>query len=157
MSFQREGEMGDFEDRLPYMFWASAQLGMQLMEPPDVAGWTADRSWIDSSRLTGRWQTMDGFSWNWQNVDNQVFVDLARRLAGDTNAPEVIAQAIVDHFVPRGLLSENAYETATDVLKWDIPQNYYDTGAWNLDWDSAPYQLLLLIQHVNRLPEFQMY
>ncbi len=157
MNFQREGDLGDFEDRLPYMFWASAQLGMQLMEPPDVAGWTADRSWIDSSRLTGRWQTLDGFAWNWQNVDNQAFVNLARALAGDTNAPEVIAQAIVDHFVPRGLLTENAYETATDVLKWDIPQNYYDTGAWNLDWDSAPYQLLLLIQHVNRLPEFQMY
>ncbi len=156
-SFQREGGFGDFENRLVWMFWASSQLGMQLMEPPDVAGWVGDRSWIDSSRLTGRWEVASGFLWNWYNTDEQHLVDLARRLTNNSNSPEVIAQAMVDHFVAGGLIGANAYETATDVLKWDIPQNYYDTGAWNLDWESARYQLLLLLFHLVRQPEFQLY
>ncbi|MEL6142641.1 MAG: DUF1800 domain-containing protein [Bacteroidota bacterium] len=157
MSMHREGGFGDFENRLEWMFWAAAQLGMQLMEPPDVAGWTGDRSWIDSSRLTNRWQTIDGFSWSYQNEDPDVLVRLARRLTNDSNDTEVIAQAMVDHFVMRGLVGDNAYETARDVLRWDIPITYYETGAWNLDWESAPYQLLLLVQHIARHPEFQLY
>lgn len=157
MTMQREGGFGDFESRLEWMFWASSQLGMQLAEPPDVAGWAGDRSWIDSSRLTGRWQVMDGFLWNWVQSDEEVLLRLARALTDNSNSPDIIAQAFIDHFSAKGLVGENAYETATDVLKWDIPQNYYDTGAWNLDWDSAGYQLIRLLQHIFRQPEFQLY
>lgn len=156
LSFQRETGFGDFENRLVWMFWASAQLGEQLAEPPSVAGWPGDRTWIDSSRLTGRWELMDGLTWTWgQNEPNRL-VDIAKELTEDSNSPEVIAQAIVDHFIPGGLTADNAYETATDILKWDIPQNYYDQGLWNLDWEQAPYQVFLLMQHIFRLPEFQL-
>lgn len=154
---KREGDLPEFENDLPWMFWASAQLGMQLMEPPDVAGWPGNRAWIDSSRLTGRWQLMDGLAWAWQSENNQAWIELVQSLAGNSNSPEVIARAMVDHFIGRGLLSETAYETAIEVLKWDIPQNYYDTGAWNLQWDSGPWQLVLLVRHLVRLPEFQLY
>ncbi|PHI18789.1 hypothetical protein CEQ90_16170 [Lewinellaceae bacterium SD302] len=156
LTFQRETGYGDFENRLEWMFWASAQLGEQLAEPPNVAGWTGDRSWIDSSRLTGRWEIMDGLTYTWAQAEQQLLVDLAKDLTDNSNSPEVITQAIVDHFVTTGLFGANAYETATDVLKWDIPQNYYDTGAWNLDWDQAPIQLFLLMQHIFRTPEFQL-
>lgn len=154
---QREGDMGDFENRLSRMFWASTLLGMQLMNPPDVAGWQGDRNWIDSSRLAGRWDMSGALMWGWYDANGEVLVDLARRLTGNSNSPEVITQVLADHFISGGLVGENAYETATDVLKWDIPQNYYDTGAWNLDWESARYQLVLLMNHFFRQPEFQLY
>lgn len=154
---QREGGFGDFENRLLWMFWASSQLGMHLMEPPDVAGWVGDRTWIDSSRLTGRWEVLSAFLWSWYNTDEYGLVELARRLTDNSNSPEVIAHALANHFLAGGLVGENAYETATDVLKWDIPQNYYDTGAWNLNWESARYQLILLMNHLFRQPEFQLY
>lgn len=156
MTFQRETGYGDFENRLVWMYWASAQLGQQLGEPPNVAGWPGDRTWIDSSRLTGRWEIMDGLTYTWATAEPQLLVDLAKALTDNSNSPEVITQAIVDHFLTNGLIGENAYETATDVLKWDIPQNYYDNGIWNLDWEQAPYQLILLMQHVFRTPEFQL-
>lgn len=156
LGFQRETGFGDFDGRLGWMFWASAQLGMQLGEPPSVAGWPANRTWIDSSRLTGRWQLMDGLGWNWIENEPDRLRELARDLTDNSNSPEVIAQAMVDHFTPNGLVGDNAYETATDVLKWDIPQNYYDTGAWNLDWEQARYQVFLLVRHLFRQPEFQL-
>ncbi|MEL7252396.1 MAG: DUF1800 domain-containing protein, partial [Bacteroidota bacterium] len=72
------------------------------------------------------------------------------------NDPALVTQAIVDYFIPNGLSTPEAYEAATDVFKWDVPQNYYDSGEWNLYWDTAPAQVGLLMQHISRLPEFQL-
>lgn len=156
LSFQRETGFGDFENRLNWMLWAAAQLGEQFADPPSVAGWPADRSWIDSSRLTGRWQAMDGLTYTWAQAEPDLLLNLAKDLTDNSNSPEVIVQAIVDHFITSGLTAENAYENATEIFKWEVPQNYYDAGTWNLDWEYAPYQILLLMQHIFRLPEFQL-
>ena len=56
-----------------------------------------------------------------------------------------------------GLNDLMAYERATDVFKWEVPQNYYDLEVWNLDWDTASAQVALLLQHIARLPEFQLH
>ena len=157
LMFHREGGFGEFEDQMNWMFWAAANMGMQLMEPPDVAGWPGDRSWINSTRLTGRWQTNDGFIWTYNGLAERVFADLALVLTGNSNSPEVIAQTFVDHFIPNGLPNQEDYDNATDVLKWDVPENYYTTGAWDLDWESADWQVLLLMRHLIRRPEFQLY
>lgn len=154
---KREGGLPAFENDLEQMFWASSQLGMQLMEPTDVAGWPGNRDWIDASRLTGRWQLMDGLVWEWQSENRRVWKELAQFLVGNSNSPEVIARALTDHFISRGLLSETAYETAIEVFKWDIPQNQYDTGEWSLNTFTVPWQLVLLMRHLTRLPEFQLY
>jgi hypothetical protein len=82
--------------------------------------------------------------------------DLAKELSNDSNDPEFITRVMVDHFVPKGLNTATDYDIATDILKWEVPQNYYDNGFWNLDWDSAPYQCLLLLVHICRMPEFHL-
>lgn len=156
VTFQRETGFGDFENRLVWMYWGAAQLGEQVAEPPSVAGWPADRTWINSSRLTGRWEIMDGLTYTWAVSEPTLLVDLAKELTDNSNSPEVITMALVDHFISNGLYGDIAYENATEVLKWDIPQNYYDNGTWNLDWDQAPYQVFLLMQHIFRSPEFQL-
>ncbi|MEL6668437.1 MAG: DUF1800 domain-containing protein [Bacteroidota bacterium] len=157
LMFHREGSFPTFPEQMEWAFWAAAQLGMQLMEPPDVAGWPGDRSWINSARLTGRWQVNDGFIWNYNDQEERLWADLAQDLTGNSNSPEIIAQTLVDHFIAKGLPTQEDYDLATDVLKWDVPENYYTTGAWNLDWESADWQVLLLMRHIIRRPEFQLY
>jgi uncharacterized protein (DUF1800 family) len=155
-SFLRQGDFGDFENRNNWGFWGIANMGQYLGQPPDVAGWKGDRAWIDSNRITLRWQFIDGFSWAVHNNSEMTYPDFAKALTDDSNSPEVIARAIVNFFIPRGLLTEEAYDNATDALKWEIPSNYYDTGEWNLNWDSASWQIVILLRHIDRLPEFQL-
>ena len=156
VGFLRQGDFGDFENRANWGFWATANMGQYCGHPPDVAGWTGDRAWIDSNRLTLRWEFIDGFAWAVHNESEATYPNFAKLLTDNSNSPEIIARAVVDYFVPRGLVSEEAYATATDVLKWDVPSNYYDTGEWNLDWGSASWQLVLLLRHIGRMPEAQL-
>jgi uncharacterized protein (DUF1800 family) len=155
-SFLRQGNFGDFENRLDWGIWAAANAGQYVGHPLDVAGWTGDRAWIDANRLTLRWDFMDGYAWAVHNASEATYPDLAKRLTGNSNSPEIIARAIVDYYIPRGLVSEEAYATATDVLKWEIPENYFTTGQWTLDYPAASWQLTLLLRFIGRLPEFQL-
>lgn len=156
ISFLRQGNFGTFENWLGWGFWGITNMGQYLGQPPDVAGWKGDRAWIDSNRLTLRWEFLDGFSWAVHNNSEATYPAFAKALTNESNSPEVIARAIVDYFVPRNLLTEEAYAAATDVLKWDVPSNYYDTGQWNLNWGSASWQITVLLRHIARMPEFQL-
>ncbi|GER58472.1 DUF1800 domain-containing protein [Patiriisocius marinus] len=132
-------------------------IGQELYDPPDVSGWQRDETWINSSTLTGRWQMME-FLHNYlydQGLEAS-FIDIARDLSSDSNDPFVITTAIVDFFNAKELFTTTDYDIATSVLKWEVPQNYYDDGLWNLNWDSAPYQVYLLLIHMMRMPEFQL-
>lgn len=132
-------------------------VGQELYDPPDVSGWQRDETWINSSTLTGRWQMMEFLHNYLYGEELQAsFIDLARELSSDSNDPFVITRAIIDFFMSKELYTETDYDVATDILKWDVPQNYYDDGLWNLDWESAPYQVYLLLIHMMRMPEFQL-
>ena len=157
ISYLRQGNFGNFENRNNWGFWAMAGMGQYLGEAPDVAGWKGDRAWIDSNRLTLRWEFIDGFSWAVHNESEATYPDFARALTNDSNDPEIIARAVVDYFVPRGFVTEDAYELARDVLKWDVPENYYENGEWSLNWGSASWQMTVLLRHIGRMPEFQLH
>jgi hypothetical protein len=132
-------------------------VGQELYDPPDVSGWQGDETWINSSTLTGRWQMME-FLHNYlydQGLEAS-FIDLAKDLSSDSIDPVVITAAIVDFFNAKELFSPEDYDIAATVLKWEVPQNYYDDGIWSLDWSSAPYQVYLLLIHMMRMPEFQL-
>lgn len=152
----RQGGFGTFDNHRDWSFWALTNMGQQLGEPPDVAGWPGDRSWIDSNRISLRWELTDGFSWAVYNHDATTLVDFARQLTGNSREPEIIARAVVDYFIPRGLPDEAAYDLAVQALKWEVPANYYENGQWSLDWTTAPWQLVVLLQHLGRRPEFQL-
>ena len=156
IGFLRQGRFGDFKDRLGWGVWAMGNMGMLLGEPPDVSGWPGDRAWIDSNRLTVRWEFIDGFAWAVFNENRRTYVDWAKKLTGNSRDPQIIARTITDFFIPRGLLTEDAYDLATDVLKWDVAENYYEARQWSLDWDSASWQIVVLLRHLGRLPEFQL-
>ena len=132
-------------------------LGQELFNPIDVAGWPGNRTWIDSTYLTVRWETNDGLLYYLYQNSPEVFVTLAIILTQDSNNPEFITRKIIDYFIPHGLNEESLYDNATAVFKADVPQNYYDNGQWNLSWETAAAQVALLLQYISRFPEFQLY
>lgn len=138
------------------IFYYNELAGQELFSPADVAGWQGDKSWINSSTLGGRWQALENFIWySWNNYREELR-DFALDTSNDSNDPAVITKSIIDRFVPKDLHTTTDYDLATDVFKGDIPQNYYDDGSWNLNWDTAPYQIVLLLLHITKIPEFQL-
>ena len=131
-------------------------LGQTLFDPIDVAGWQRDRDWINSSTITGRWLFLDIISNHVWNYDSEQFRNLAIQLTNNSNDPDFITEQIVNFFVSRPLFTAMDYEIASGIFRWEIPPNYYDDGLWNLSWDSVPLQVLLLLNHIFRMPEFQL-
>lgn len=139
-----------------FTIYINETLGQDIFEPVDVAGWQRDQDWINTSTLTGRWLGMENLTWAFWNFDRDQFRQFAKNLTNNSNDPAFITQVIVDFFISKPLYTQEDYDNATDIFKWEVPQNYYDTGQWNLDWDSGDYQVLLLIHHIFRMPEFQL-
>ncbi len=84
------------------------------------------------------------------------WVQLAKDLTGNSNNPATIAAAIADFMLPRGLETPDEYAIATDVFKGAIPDNYFDDGSWNLDWNEAQDQVRNLLLYLIKLPAFQL-
>jgi len=156
LTMVRESGLPYNQQALQVMSYLSGDLGQQLLFPVDVAGWPGNRDWIDTNTLTGRWQGMDYFVLNTYQNQPQQLVELARQLSNDSIDPYEVTAALIDHFIPYGLDNQQAYDRAAAVFKWEVPQNYYDNGEWNLYWDTAPIQVALLLQHITRMPEFQL-
>ncbi|TXB63202.1 DUF1800 domain-containing protein [Phaeodactylibacter luteus] len=152
----RESRLPVSPQRLQVTGFLSAELGQQLFAPPDVKGWIGNRDWIDTNALTGRWQSLDYFIFQAYQFHPQVLVQLAKDLSSNSIDPYEVTHAVVGHFISGGLGEPADYERAAAVFKWEVPQNYYDAGEWNLNWDTVPAQMAFLLRHIARLPEFQL-
>ena len=139
------------------VYFAAADLGQALFNPPNVAGWEGNRSWIDSNSLPTRWVTVGGTLYLIFQVAPELFRSFAKSLVGDSNDALLVTQKITDFFIPKGLQNFEDYEKALTAFKMDVPENYFENGTWNLDWDSAPAQVATLIYYLVRVPEFQLH
>ena len=139
-------------------YWFIAALGMAIFDPPNVAGWPGNRSWISTSLLTARWRIGGLMMVTAYDQQPAIFVDLAVGLVGSLTEsdPAVVATALVDYLVPGGLSDPLQYERATTVFKGDVPEYYYTTNQWNLAFEYAPLQVALLINHVVQMPEYPL-
>jgi len=144
------------DDMLEVMGYFSTILGQDLFNPVDVAGWQEDHDWVNSNTLTGRWQATDFYLGTLFDNQESVFQQFGLSLVGESIDPYHVTQMIVDHFIPNGLQTQQAYDQATIIFKWEVPQNYYENGIWNMHFDTVPVQVVLLLQHISRLPEFQL-
>lgn len=138
------------------VFYYNTLAGQELFNPVDVAGWQGDRDWINSSTLGGRWLALENFIWYTWNNYRETLREFALETSDYSNDPAVITKSIIDRFAPNELHTTSDYTVATDIFKAEIPQNYYDDGSWNLNWDTAPYQVVLLLLHITKIPEFQL-
>ncbi|MGB5941606.1 MAG: DUF1800 domain-containing protein [Leeuwenhoekiella sp.] len=138
------------------IFQFTELLGQTLFNPVDVAGWPGDKQWINSSTISGRWIGLEQYLQFMWIHDEEQFRELGKNLSGDSSDPEVISRGIIDSFLTRPLQTETEYQTAATVFKWEVPENYFEDSLWNLNWESAPYQVYLLLVHITQLPEFQL-
>lgn len=159
LTFNYIKETGFFyDDTLMNAFiYYAGLMGQEMYEPLDVSGWQRDETWINASTLTGRWQLVELYlGYLFDNGLESSLVDFAKDLSNNSNDPYYITQVVIDRLMSKQLHSITDYDIATVIFKWEVPQNYYDDGLWNLDWSTAPYQVFLLLKHVATIPEFQL-
>lgn len=157
------------DNMLEQMVDTAGQLNQTLFDPVDVAGWQRDRDWINTNIVIGRWLSTEYFNELFFAADPESFRTLALELVGpanqNTSNPRIVVEAFVNHFTPKGLLTEQDFQNALDVFTIDdIPENYYSPdfiedglSIWILSVSmEVPTQVRFLLNHLIRQPEFQL-
>ena len=157
LTFIKETQYQQMTDQdIDAVLYLAAELGQELANPTDVAGWPGNRAWVNSNTLTGRWQAARLIIYNLYIVYPQLLVDLAKALSNNSTDAALVTRRIADHFLSQEMQFESDYERATNVFKAEIPENYFQSNQWNLDWPTAAGQTGLLLDHLIRKPEFQL-
>jgi len=138
--------------------WFCSSLGQTYFDPVDVAGWKENKTWIDSGSLLVRWLYTGWFTGTviWENKD--MIVQYLKDLTNDSNDVEFVVRTVADQFFVNGLSSESDYDNLLIAFKADLPDNYFEQGLWNLDWDQdfICYQTQLLFDAMKRLPDIAL-
>ena len=147
----------NLKDRFGTFRYGSANLGMELFNPINVAGWPGYHEWINENTLTQRWNYCRDMVNTFTNTTNrETMRALAISLVGqEINNPDLITRKITEHFIGRPISDEH-HQSAVLHFKGDIPENYFEDGSWNLNWNEAPFQVGNLLVYLTRLPEFQL-
>jgi len=137
-------------------YW-SYQIGQEVLNPPNVAGWPGYHAWINESTLTARWNFSSSVAYLLTQDDTlkENLRSIAQGLTNDSNDPAMITSALVDYFIGQ-TLDPIHLQAAVINFKAGVPENYYEDGSWNLYWNDAPYQIVNLLYYLVRLPEFQL-
>ncbi len=144
----------DWWDAIGY--W-SYELGQQLFNPPNVAGWKGHHTWINESTLTARWNfcSITAYLLTQDAQLRENLRNTAIALTNDSNDPAVIVPTLIAYFTGQTL--DPIYQQGAVInFKAGIPENYFQDGSWNLYWDEAPDQIVNLLYYLVRMPEFQL-
>ncbi len=146
-------------DEMNYMTYMTSELGQEVYNPVDVAGWPGYHSWLNENTLTFRWSFSANFIYGVftqnESIRDKVTL-LARNLTSANESDErLVTAALVRFFLNRDLDAE-LFETAVQYFRSDIPENYFEQGIWNLQFAEVPYQVFNLMYYLTRLPEYQL-
>ncbi len=147
------------DDTINYITYICQELGQEVFNPVDVAGWPGYHAWLNENTLAFRW----GFSADFlfgtivaTETGRQKLTQLALELGnGEINDPVIITDALATFFLNQPL-EPRLLETAVQYFKGEIPENYFEEGLWNLYFPEVPYQIANLFFYLTRLPEWQL-
>ncbi len=144
------------EGILQYLDYITWQMGQDLFNPPNVAGWPGHRFWLSENALAYRWTYCQSILNNYLNDNGKEKIrQLAIQITDSISDPLSIAIAMTELLIGRPL-DQEFIDVAVLHLKGGIPENYFEDGSWNLNWEEAPDQLLNMYRFFNRLPEYQL-
>ena len=161
------------------MYWMLRDMGQQLLQPPNVAGWPGYRDWISTATLPDRWENAHYLYINVLTGNYVNLVPLALKLV-DSNDPMIafkLPAALASHFLavpPDQLGFESpAQGFAGDLVTYPIPQEIMDGPQhvrdlakiflqgipwyeWSLSHPAIVFNLLDYLQFMTELPEYQL-
>lgn len=138
------------------ILWYCSSLGQSLFDPVDVAGWPGDKAWIDSGSLLVRWLYT---GWLFGYICDRkagVVIDFMKDATGNSNDVTFVCKTLVDYFLIEGFYTVSDYDKMLIKFKGDIPQNYFDQGLWNLDWDNVQWQFYLMMEEFKMSPDINL-
>ncbi|MDH3651332.1 MAG: DUF1800 domain-containing protein, partial [Saprospiraceae bacterium] len=128
------------------MLWTMNNMGLQVMDPPNVAGWPAyhqlpqyDKHWITTNTITNRAVVTDSFIyWGFWSENLLTNVDLLRHIGTFENEDDPVA--LVDDLVELHLgvpVSKEIKDRMLAILLTGQQNPSYWTNAW-YDWLESP-------------------
>jgi hypothetical protein len=136
-----------------YLQRSIGEMGMTLLYPPDVNGWTGHRAWINSITLPIR-KLLATTLIDEKVGDNRIkfeanVVEIASGMSDSQNARQLVKDfALVFFGLP---LSEQLENKLVETL-----MDGADEYDWDINADGADTRLKELIKYMLRLPEAQL-
>jgi uncharacterized protein (DUF1800 family) len=160
LMFLKESGYADQDELLYLIGLSTGEYNQQIFNPTDVAGWPGNRNWINTGSFNYRAESIlniMGYYYTLNGNKLEEFRYIAKKLNAENETdPNIVCRSIIDYILPNGLQFPADYADALAVFKAEVPENYFTDGLWNLDWEYAPAQVLLLINHLAKLPEYQL-
>ena len=128
-----------------WLWYQMRETQQVLFKPWTVAGWPGGRTWIDTSTLPLRWK-FDGDS-VWGLLDR---LRPTATALPDADDAEALARDLAVLLIGRAP-SAGDLAIYTEILLDGLP--YYE---WDVSADGSEFRLRALIDHLVRLPEFQL-
>ena len=134
-----------------------AEMGQEIFNPVDVAGWQENHDWISTGTLPMRWEFIEHiFNRHWAGNKEQ-FRTFIISIVGDAEKdPKIIVDKLKEFMFCNFEMKVVERLDAINIFKGDVPENYYVDGSWDLNYESVPNQVYNLILYFISLPEFQL-
>ena len=138
------------------IFGDATENGQALFNPVDVAGWPGNRSWINTTSITYRWNYIESQLGIITLFSGNNLTQIALGATDEVQDVAIICRDIIHYFLPKGLQFESDYEAALVSFKGEIPGNYFEDGTWDINYWALAFQMNGLLKFLNRIPEYQL-
>ncbi len=129
---------------------ALQDMGQELFEPPDVKGWRGGRSWVNSSRLLIRYNTVTELVREVRQGGGKKGIDVVALLKGsECNTAAEIVDALTEICLARPL-GESKRQELIDCIE-ELPPR----SQWGKQHDSVNRRLQDLLVLLTSTPEYQ--
>ena len=140
-----------------YLRARTMDMGQQILNPVDVAGWQENQDWISTGTLPMRWEFGDYLLNRYYAANKEQFRTLLKTMVGENvYDPEFIVKTVKDYIFCNYDIMNDELNDAISIFMGDVPENYFNGGGWSINDSTVPKQFYDLLRFFVTLPEFQL-
>jgi len=140
-----------------YLRARTMDMGQQVLNPVDVAGWQENQDWISTGTLPMRWEFGDYLINRYYTANKEQFRTLLKVMVGENvDDPESIVKTVKDYIFCNYDIMNDELNDAISIFMGDVPENYFNGGGWSINDSTVPKQFYDLLRFFITLPEFQL-